>query len=86
VRKLIATTDPLAQNCVMSTDPRLARLVDLYERIHAHAALRDHGDTPLTMRRPVLQSVDSRLFLLAQGLAQSTQRVTGYPYRSLGAV
>lgn len=63
-------------------DDRVRRLGELYEEIHAFAAARDKGSTPLAPRRVVERALESELMLLAQGLAQSTQRVTGYPYRA----
>jgi len=61
---------------------RARELRALYEEVHAYASERDHGDTRLTVRRMEPRSLDSELMLLAQGLAQGTQRVTGYPYRT----
>lgn len=60
----------------------MAELASLYMEIHRFAADRDQGKPPLVSRRAVARSLDSDLMLLAQGLAQGTQRVTGYPYRS----
>lgn len=60
---------------------REGELRTLYGTIHDFAVDRDRGDTPLAERKVVTRALDSELMLLAQGLAQSTQRVTGYPYR-----
>jgi uracil-DNA glycosylase family 4 len=64
------------------TAAREAELAALYEALHVFAAERDRGETDLAPRHPVARSLDSDVLLLAQGLAQGTQRVTGYPYRS----
>lgn len=60
---------------------RNAELEALYREIHDFALSRDRGETPLALRQAVARAPDSDLMLLGQGLAQSTQRVTGYPYR-----
>lgn len=60
---------------------RVCDLSELYSEVHRYAAGHDRGDTPLVRRKLVPRSLDGDLILLAQGLAQSTQRVTGYPYR-----
>jgi len=52
----------------------LRRLEALYSEMHAFARSRDAGQTP--------RLLEAHLLLLAQGLAQGTQRVTGYPYRA----
>ena len=65
----------------MKPAERAPSLAALYEEVHQFAASRDRGDTPLRPRRVVARALDGDLVLLAQGLAQSTQRVTGYPYR-----
>jgi uracil-DNA glycosylase family 4 len=57
------------------------RLAALYEEIHAFAVERDRGVTVLAPRQVVARALESDLVLLGQGLAESTQRVTGYPYR-----
>jgi uracil-DNA glycosylase len=71
---------------VTQRDHRVERLTDLYRELHAFAAPRDRGDTQLRRREPVARSLNTRLLLLAQGLAQSTQRVTGFPYRKPGGL
>lgn len=65
----------------VTDEHRLRGLGDLYQEMHDVAVRRDRGRPPL-VRRPVEPRVlESRLLLLAQGLALGTQRVTGYPYR-----
>jgi hypothetical protein len=84
-----------------STNPRVTRrpanrsgsdscgithLRELYAEIHRFAAEHDSGDTPLAPRDVVQRSLDADLILLVQGLAQGTQRVTVYPYRTPGGL
>ncbi len=62
-----------------TTSSRLRELDELYDEMHASAFHRDRSPTPL-VRRPVEPRVlESRVMLLAQGLARGTQRVTASP-------
>jgi uracil-DNA glycosylase family 4 len=63
------------------TNERVSALAAAYTSIHEFAVQRDRGETPLTARPVERRALDSDLLLLAQGLAEGTQRVTGYPYR-----
>jgi len=67
----------------MPTDRRqqVRALARLYAEVHEFAASQDCGQKPLALRKVVPRSLQSQILLLAQGLAQSTQRMTGYPYR-----
>ena len=66
----------------MSDRELLRRLEALYSEMHAFARSCDAGQTPLAPRVTETRLLEADLLLLAQGLAQGTQRVTGYPYRA----
>lgn len=67
-------------------DNRVAQLSQLYSQIYDFAVVRDRGQTPLRPRQMVEAVLKSRVVLLGQGLAQSAQRVTGLPYRTVNGL
>lgn len=69
--------------------PDLAAFVELYERIHmCERCYGDPGcrmdperDREQVLRQPIEESLNSDLFIVGLGLARSTQRLSGFPYR-----
>lgn len=69
----------LSDNPFIATDraEREQRLLRLYQETHAYERA---SDPDLVLRALHPRALDSEIVLVGQGLAESTQRLTGYPY------